>query len=371
MDAKRMDMLLENYAAKLPEGNLPESVQSLWDAAAECTAAFDLAAENLPEMLHAAFDKAQGIINYAGSVQPLNGLFLLAEQKPEALRQALQALLTGQADNPAARQSHMQRFAADCNTLLAECEGAKRSYEQSLRSAMALTAILHPAENFLYKTTDARYLADMLGCQADVSSGVNFSLSGYEEMCSAIAQEIGAHSVLSALIPNDHPIPAEGLRRLMTYDMLLSAGPKRLDLFAGEEPLIRSRSRAGQANQERALQISQLEREIASVQKRIAAIDQEIASMPEPKLAGMRCQSRAFGDATILRTEGQRLLITAGGAERRMVTPSCFLQGHLIPEDESAAAYYQQLRQLREAQHALEGEVINLQGQINRLKIKS
>ncbi|MBQ7848876.1 MAG: hypothetical protein IJ343_04055 [Clostridia bacterium] len=370
MDANRIDMLLANYAAKLPESGVPAGVKSLWDAAAACRAAFDLEAEDLSAMLHAAFDGAAGVINYAGSVQPLNGLFLLAAQKPEELRQALSGLTGEYGDPLSARQVRMQQFAARCNELLADCADAKRSYEQNLRSAMAVLGVVRPEENFLYKATEARYLADMIGCQTDVSSGAHFSLEGFYGMCQVIADEIRWNEKLAALIPQQGRTMETGCLNLLVYDMLLNAGPKKLGLFGDEEPLIRTRSRAGQANQERAVRIAQLQQEIDGVKARIAGTDARIASLAEPELVGMRCTSRAFGAAEILRVEGQRLIVMAGGAERRMVTPGCFLQGHLTPEDPAAVQYYHELAGLRTKRHEMENEIINLEGQIDRLRLK-
>lgn len=364
MDAKRMELLIANYAAKLPEGGVPQSVRALWDAAAACEAAYDPEAEDLSAMLHAAFGAATEAINYAGSVQPLQGLYCLAEQKPEELRQALTELIREDGDLLSARQWRMQQFAARCNELLAECTDAKRSYAQNLRSAMAILAIVRPEENFLYKATEARYLADMIGCQTDVSSGAHFSLEGYYDMCQALADELQDNEQLAALIPQ------AGCRNLMVYDMLLNAGPKKLGLFGDAEPLIRTRSRAGQANQERAVRVAQLQQDISGVKECIAQVDAQIAELPEPALVGMRCTSRAFGEATIVAVDGQRLTVEAGGAQRRMVTPGCFLQGHLIPADEDAVRYYRSLAALKSRRHELEGEVINLEGQVGRLMLK-
>lgn len=370
MDANRIDLLIANYAAKLPEGGVPQSVRALWDAALACGAAFDLGAENLSAMLHAAFDAASDAINYAGSVQPLHGLYCLAEQKPEELRQALTELIREHGDPLSARQMRMQQFAARCNELLADCTDAKRSYAQNLRSAMAILAIARPEENFLYKATEARYLADMIGCQTDVSSGAHFSLEGYYGMCQVLADELQENGQLAALIPQTGRAVTAGCRNLMVYDMLLSAGPKKLGLFGDAEPLIRTRSRAGQANQERAVRVAQLQQEIDGVKGRIAQVDAEIAGLPEPELVGMRCTSRAFGEATIVAVDGQRLTVEAGGAQRRMVTPGCFLQGHLVPADEDAVNYYRYLAALKARRHELEGEVINLEGQVGRLMLK-
>lgn len=370
MDANRIDLLIANYAAALPEGDVPERVKTLWDAALACGAAFDLGAADLPAMLHAAFDGAAGAINYAGSVQPLNGLYLLAEQKPEELRQALTALFREKGDPLSARQVRMQRFAERCNELLANCADTKRAYEQNLRSAMALLAFARPEENFLYKAAEARYMADMLGCQTDVSSGPHFSLSGYYSMCQVLADEMQYNERLAALIPQEGRAVAAGCRNLMVYDMLLNAGPKKMNLFGDAEPLIRSRSRAGQANQERAERIALLEQEIAGVRERVAQVDGEIAALAVPELVGMRCRSRAFGEATIVAVEGQRLTVEAGGAQRRMVTPGCFLQGHLVPEDAAAVKYVHDLAALLARRHELEGEIINLEGQVGRLRLK-
>lgn len=372
MNAERISLLLDNYAAKLPEGGaaLPAGAASLWEAAAQCRTAFDLSAPDLPGMLHAAFDGAASAINYAGSVQPLNGLFCLAEHEPEALRQALTALTAADGGDLAARQVRMQAFAERCNALLSAHAPGKRAFEQNLRAAIAYMAFLRPEENFLYKATEARYLADMLGFQTDVSSGAHFTLAGYYDMGELLSVMVAQHGALCALITEDGPLPPEAQRRLLVYDILLNAGPKKLALFGDEQPLIRTRSRVGQANQERALRISRLQLEIAQLRTQAEKIRDQIAALPTPDLQGQRFRSPAFGEAVALRTEGSILYVEAGGVQRRMALPLCFLQGYLIPEDPAIAERYAQERSHLRQQRELEKRIVDLEGQVNRLQVK-
>ena len=370
MNAERISLLLDRYAAHFPEDGVPERLQALWEAAEACVAAFDPAAEDLPAMLHRAFDKAAPAINYTGSVQPLYGLYCLAEHEPAALRQALGYLLADDKGDLSLRQAQMQACSDRCSTLLKLHAPGKRSWEQNLRSAMALLAFLRPADNYLYKSTEARYIADMLGFPTDVSSGAHFSVAAYHELCNGLAQAVAAHPILSARLAQDAALPAGALLHLMTADLILSAGPKKLALLGDAEPLIRSRSRAGQATQERALQISVLQLELDGKQQSLNDTARKLAELPVPELTGARCRSAAFGEATIQRVQGSIVFLETAGGLRRLSHPACFLQGHLVPEDSAIAERYAAESSLLQLRRELEADVINLQCAISRLQLK-
>lgn len=371
MNPERISLLLDRYAAHFPsEGGVPAGLESLWQAAQSCAAAFDLHADDLQAMLREAFAAAAPVINYTGSVQPLHGLHCLAEHEPAALRQALGYLLADDKGDLSLRQAQMQAYSDRCSTLLKLHAPGKRSWDQNLRSAISFLAFLRPADNYLYKSTEARYLADMLGYTTDVSSGAHFSVAAYYAMCDELAAAISAHPVLGARLPADAALPANALLHLMTADLILSAGEKKLALLKDTEPLIRSRSRAGQATQERALQISVLQLELEGKQQTLQDIARKLAELVTPELTGQRVHSPSFGEATIQRVQGSILFLDTTSGQRRLSQPACFLQGHLIPEDPALARHIDTQRRLLDQQKELQADMINLQCAISRLQLK-
>ncbi len=370
MSPERVNLLINNYAATFPEKGVPDRLRTLWQAAEKCAATFDPDAADFATMLKDAFSAATSIVNYASSVQPLNGLLALSEAAPEALRQAFGSLLAPVNGDLHLLQAKMQAFQDQVNTLLAMHAIEKRAYQQNLRSTISLVTLIRPAENYLYKSTEARYLADMVGCEADVSGGAAFSLTGYYSLCDTLAAEIARHPMLSARLPEDAALPADALHHLMVADVLLNAGAKKLALFGDAAPVILSRSRAGQAAQERSMQISVLQLELESKQQLLEDVRTQLAALPTPELTGQRFRSPAFGDAVATQVQGSILHLNAGGTLRRMSQPTCFLQGHLIPEDPALVKRYDAERTLLARQHSLQNEVVTLQCAISRLQQK-
>lgn len=371
MNTARVSLLLDSYAAHFPEdGSVPEHLQGLWQAARTCVAVFDPAAEHLYNMLVQAFADAASVINYTSSVQPLNGVYVLADAAQEEFRRALTLLLSDDKGNLAMRQAQMKSYCDRCAQMMLRLEKPKRSWEQNLRAAITLLGLIRPEENYIYKSTEARYMADMLGCQTDMASGAHFSLASFYEMCDALCEAVKAHPVLSARIPEDDVLSAEALRHLMVGDMLLNAGEKKLTLFGSEQKLIQSRSRAGQADQEREAKVAVLRLELEGRQQALADIDRQMKEMTPPELAGQRFVSRAFGEAVAQRVEGSLLYLETANGVRRMSQPNCFLQGHLIPQDPDTAAYYSRMTGLVEDRTAIQGEIINLKCAIDHLSPK-
>lgn len=373
MNTARISFLLDSYAAHFPqEGGVPEHLQALWQAARTCAAAFDPAAEDLSGMLQQAFADATAVINYTSSVQPLHGLYALAEPEaaPEELRRALTLLLSDDRGSLTVRQAQMKSYCERCALLLQRLEKPKRSWDQNLRAAITLLGLIRPAENYIYKSTEARYLADMLGCPVDMASGAHFSLASFYEMCDALSAAVAEHPVLSERIPADDLLSGEALRHLMVGDMLLNAGEKKLALFGSEQKLIQSRSRAGQADQEREAKVAVLRLEMENLQQSLAELTQQLEAMPAPDLVGQRFVSRVFGQGVAQRVEGSLLYLETAGGVRRLSQPRCFLQGHLIPEDPATVAYYSRMISLMEDQRRVNGEIVNLQCAIDHLSPK-
>lgn len=373
MNTARISMLLDNYAACFPAGGgVPQHLHELWLAAKRCAVAFDPAAEDLCGMLRQAFAEATPMINYTSSVQPLFGMYALAEpdQAPEEFRRALNLLLADDRGSLAVRQAQMKGYCDRCGVLLQRMEKPKRSWEQNLRAAITLLAIIRPEENYIYKSTEARYMADMLGCPVDMASGAHFSLASFYGMCDALAEAVVAHPVLSGRIIPDDVLSDKAMIHLMVSDMLLNAGEKKLALFGDAPRLIQSRSRAGQADQEREARVAVLRLEMEGRQQALADVNQRLEALTEPELVGQRFISRAFGQAVVQRVEGSLLYLETAGGVRRMSQPNCFLQGHLIPEDPDTRAYYNRMLSLLEEQRAVNGEIINLQCAIDHLSMK-
>ena len=370
MNAERLEMMLNNYAAQLPEAGVPERVQLLWNAAADCAGAFAPEAEDAAGMLHAALTAAAPAMSAAGSAQPLNGLLCLAEKEPALLREALVRLLADDGGDLALRQAKMQAFCERCNEKLILYPEVKRTWMQNIRSAMNLMALLRPEENYLYKSTDARYVADMVGCVADVASGALFSLAGFHELAGGVAAAVAGHAALAERIPEEGAVPQEALRRLLVADILFSAGPKKLSLFGDQPPLITTRSRAGQAAQERAVQLNVMQLQLEQLEAKLAQAEEELAALTTPDLVGQRFISPAFGEVTCLKVQGDLITLETQSGPQRLSQPECFLKGHLVPEDEALVARYAAEQAMLARRRGLHAEIINLKCAISRLQLK-
>ncbi len=62
-----------------------------------------------------------------------------------------------------------------------------------------------------------------------------------------------------------------------------------------------------------------------------------LARIPEYDFEGMEVGTRAFGRGQIIRREGDYLIVSVRGQEKRFALPGCIVQGFLIPDDKSIA----------------------------------
>ena len=162
----------------------------------------------------------------------------------------------------------------------------------------------------------------------------------------------------------------EALRRLLVADILFSAGPKKLSLFGDQPPLITTRSRAGQAAQERAVQLNVMQLQLEQLEAKLAQADEELAALTTPDLVGKRFSSPAFGTVTCVKVQGDLITLETQSGPQRLSQPDCFLKGHLVPEDEALVARYAAEQAMLARRRGLHTEIINLKCAISRLQIK-
>ena len=170
---ERFDSLSENY-----KWNAIEKVQNRWN----------LLSDNLAEMIKDAFSLNFNMINNR-IVQPVSGLVAIAKVEPEKVRELFQILLK-ETDDADQKQEQILVFVDGCNTLLGKHFPDKWKYEQDVRAAIGYLGMIHPATNFLFKSSPAHFFAQYMDYQDDIGRGQSFKLKKYYRMCEELLSHI-------------------------------------------------------------------------------------------------------------------------------------------------------------------------------------
>ena len=192
MNKQNIKLLFRNYIDNFAYLNDPQGGYETykWDAVAQVQKTWDLSVPDLSGMIKQAFSRTYNLINNR-IVSPGNGLALLAKEEPEAVRNALEALLAGPEDTDE-KQDRILRFVDDINALLEKHFPGKWKYTHDMRVAITYLALIKPSENYLYKSTPAHYFARWMDFDTDLGYGADFKLKHYYRMCDELLAEVSA-----------------------------------------------------------------------------------------------------------------------------------------------------------------------------------
>lgn len=169
-----------------------------WSAIIEFQKAFDLSVSDdaFAGMLKEAKDATENIID--SYTQPFHGLVELAKKEPETVRAMLTALLEDDGGDLTARQDKIDTFLEECDQLIERYFPGSHLYKNDQRSAMAYLFFNDPDNHYLYKATEAKYLADCICFYDDWGTMSAFKLDIYHRFCDELIEHIKATPALIA-----------------------------------------------------------------------------------------------------------------------------------------------------------------------------
>lgn len=189
MNKKSLNQLFCAYIDKFEYLNNDTNCESYkWEAICKFQSIFDLDASDFAAMLKAARDSTENIID--SYTQPFGGLVKLAEIDPEPVREMLRALLVPDNGDLVVRQEKIDAFLLACDRLVNQHFPGSFLYKNDQRSAMAYLFFNDPDNHYLYKATEAKYLADCVGFYDDWGSMAEFKLDIFHRFCDELIAEI-------------------------------------------------------------------------------------------------------------------------------------------------------------------------------------
>ena len=162
MDRKSLDHLFSAYIEKFDFMNTkPQEEYFKWTDIAAFQANFDIEAQNFAEMLLKVQGATKTLID--SNMQPLKGLCVYANVEPETVRKMFRDLFVDDGGDLTIRQKKIDAFIAAADVLHNKYTPGYYTYENNQRSVMAYLFCHDPDNHYLYKATEAQYLADRVG----------------------------------------------------------------------------------------------------------------------------------------------------------------------------------------------------------------
>ena len=229
MNQKNLNQIFDAYIqhfAVLNDSHNNESYK--WSAIVDFQKAFDLSvsADGFAGMLKEAKDATENLID--SYTQPFHALYELAKREPETVRAMLTALLEDDGGDLVARQDKIDTFLAECDQLVESYFPGSHLYKNDQRSAMAYLFLNDPDNHYLYKATEAKYLADCVGFYDDWGTMSNFKLEVFHRFCDELIEEIKATPELMAthqsrFVDAKKPMHEDELLHVLVFDIIYCA----------------------------------------------------------------------------------------------------------------------------------------------------
>lgn len=370
MNRKNLNQIFDAYIqhfAVLNDSHNNESYK--WSAIVDFQKAFDLSvsADGFAGMLKEAKDATENLID--SYTQPFHGLYELAKREPEAVRAILTALLEDDGGDLVARQDKIDTFLAECDQLVESYFPGSHLYKNDQRSAMAYLFLNDPDNHYLYKATEAKYLADCVGFYDDWGTMSNFKLDVFHRFCDELIDEVKATPALMAthqsrFVDAKKPMHEDDLLHVLVFDIIYCA--HTYNLYSGLS-FDKVTSADRKLYQERKAKAQELAEALRKVEDEIVMLDEARTYFGKAITSGAAVTHKMFGPVVVESiTDGfVSLKIQKNGEIKKFGLLNCIAGGFVkidAPDfDEMLAKYkvammseYTLPQRLKSAQDALQ-----------------
>ena len=189
MNKENLDKIINNYIQDISNIYNEEHDELFkWRAVKHFKDNWNIESENFAEMFKNATSETSVFVNN-NTVQPLNGLIKVAEKEPQAVKEIFQKL--DECNSKSIRERHfvVEECLKFANDKVKEYFGDSWKYKQEKRTIIFYMTLLNPDDNYFYKSTEAMDMARCIGYD-DLSTGSNFKLESYYNMCEQIKDYI-------------------------------------------------------------------------------------------------------------------------------------------------------------------------------------
>ncbi|MBR4236501.1 MAG: hypothetical protein IKR85_10660 [Clostridia bacterium] len=278
-------------------------------------------------------------------MHPAAGVVPLWKEAPDAVEHLFYDVLFADANRDAdTAQEHMDAFVDDYNALLLQHFPRNWSYKQDRHSASVFMAMNEPDFNYVFKSGNARRLAQCIDFGL-IGVGAYFRLKDYYRLCDTIVEALREHKSLlekhfSTL--NETHYRDESLH-LMAFDLVYCS--QTYNYYKGL--LTPSRTvpikKAGSSHvdyEKLARQEEERNAKIAAIEDEIAKLENSCDGVEDISLLGVQVTSPEYGTGTVVSQEINRITVQFEAAKTTFVLNSAYRRlPHFEDEEQVLEAF--------------------------------
>lgn len=369
MNRKNLNQIFDSYIQHFEMLNDSQNDESYkWRALVDFQKVFNLTVpeEAFAEMLKEARNATANLID--SYTQPFGGLVELARREPETIRAMLVALLQDDGGDLTVRQGKIDTFLRECNQMVENYFPGSHLFKNDQRSAMAYLFLNDPNSHYLYKATEAKYLADCVGFYDDWGTMSNFKMDIFHRFCDELIEEIKATPALvdthKSRFDSDVPMYADELLHVLVFDIIYCA--HTYNLYNGLS-FDKVTSADRKLYQERKAKAKELATALRKVEDEIVLLDEARTYFGKAITSGAAVTHKMFGPVDVENVADGfvALKIQKSGDIKKFGLLNCMAGGFVkvdLPDFEEMLAKYKAVmmseynlpQRLKSAQNAFE-----------------
>jgi len=301
MITENLNQVFRNYIDKFDYMNDKDHNESYkWIAVEHFQRNWDIDALDFISMFKEAVSKTDNLINNS-KIHPSAGILKLAEHDEEAVRELFRNLYKDDQGDLIKRQDQIDEFNYRIKELLEKYEKGKWSYAHDIRTIISYLCLRYPEDNYFYKPSEAKMLAESMDYADDWGAGQSFKLIKYYKMCDTLVEEIKGQPELLNLQSSrlkDGMFTDESLH-ILAYDLIYCA--KNYNLYTNlPVPKIPSRKvivdNNGRADgQNKQTERVKLQCQIDELRNRLEELEFEIENLEKVSLLGKTVNHKVYG----------------------------------------------------------------------------
>lgn len=315
MNDGNLHELIDRYEAKLDETMGPESREQFkWEAMKIFRDAWfseEASQQTFAEMFSRA-RKGCGWMIDNSRIASTSGVVKMAQIEPVTVEHLFKDVLFADDNGDLTlRQRHMDEFLDQIETLRLKLFPRCWKYKHDRHAASCYLSFFAPAENYVYRFSDADLMARYIDFEKPIGSGQFFSLPAYYEMCDAIVEALKQHPTLLAEHKkrlNDQCYQDDSLH-LMAFDLMYCCrtygyyhGLTKYNITRKTDNSKAARQKAADDEKRK-----QLEESICAAQDELLTLQTQLAEYEPISLIGTEVSTASYGSGVVVKQDENKL----------------------------------------------------------------
>ncbi len=366
MNKLHLERILAQYMSRFDELDAQAKLDGAgrWQAVSCFQNEWNIEAEDFESMYLAASAKMDRVADRMLVTQSDNIAYLLEHGETAFVRDCFEKLFSEDDGDLERRKQRASAFAEAVNQKVTACAGSLK-YPMKLGHGLFYLNMWRPAENYIYKSTDASSWANCVEFAEDFGGGRTFSLTRYYHLCEELREIICGDERFRAIdeqIREAAGFDIDDQMHLLVYDIMYRAQSGHFYKNAGIEKMTVKVRLKKAAAQER---IDSLELLIAGKRHQMEKMgeQEEVGS-----LDGAAVVHKKYGKGVVDTVADDKIVIRFEDEVRKFKYPHAFHNGFLMLEASDNMDSFRNNAEMAKLKDQLVKEIRSLTGELEALR---